>query len=614
MPLLISGSQKNSSAPGGYTNIVSAQNQLGPTPTTSTGFTLVATSGSLVTYVSSLGNLQFNEGTVYSNINNQHIKFIGTGTGTVIVTGPQLNISTSTGVLVVQGGIGISEGLYTGKDINVNGLTIGQGYKGVNNIVITGVATTTNAADFDGENSIAIGWSALSDIKSSQSSIAIGRYALSTGSNLTNTIGIGDGSLKKVGTASSKLVGSITAISTGSTTVITVINHNLTTGSSITINGITGNLGSNLNGNSYLINVLSNNTLSLYNFAPGESFAIADNSIYSLVIGVNTPVNSSSFGSGTITTATLYRNIVTYSNIAIGTDAGSSFYNGRHNFFVGSGAAPKFTTGSFNFFIGYDVNPEMIYGNNNISINSKVITDGDDQIGIGSVFYYDGLDLTTLGSNLLLGDTNTDNEATGPFNSTGALRVYGGAGIKNSLYVGNKLNVTGTGTVTLSPTSSGTVVIYPSTSTGNIDNMIIGAYNAQTSTFFSTILKSAIDSTSETTGALQIINGGAGIKKSLYVGLKIDADTVNIRSSQISTSTTTGALLVTGGVGVQGSIYSKDGNPNENGLLYSPKVTVGDTTPVTAKVGDFWIDTTSLAEYQYIKDGTSTFWIQIAQL
>jgi len=619
MPLLVSGSQKNSSSPSGFTNLSQAQNQLGPTPTTSTGYTLVATSGSLITYVSSLGNLQFDKGAIYSNVPDQNINIVGTGTSTVIISGSQVNLSPTTGVLVVNGGIGIANGLYTGDDINVNGITIGQGYKGSNNIVLTGVAATqTNSVDFDGENSIAIGWSALLGLQSAQNSIAIGRYALSSGTNLTNTIAIGDSSLQRVGTVSTVLVGAINKITTGTTTTVTVINHGLTTGSSIIISGVTGSLGTNLNGKNYLVDAISANTLTLYTFVfPNDDYSLATNSIYSLIRGVNKTIDSSSFGTGSVTAGFVSRSIVTYSNVAFGNASGKSFYNGQRNFFLGDTAAPNLTTGSFNFFLGYAVSSNMRTGNNNVSINSKLIRDGqDNQVGIGGIFYFDGVGKTSLSSTVFVGDPSYYNEATSSFNNTGALQVYGGAGIKGSVFVGSNLNATGSNAlIVLAPVDDGTVTINPKNVIGTIDNMIIGQTVPQTAVFTTATINSSLDSISTSSGALRVV-GGVGVGKNVYVGSRLDTNTINARSTAAATSTTNGAVTVAGGMGVQGSIYSQDGNPDENKLLYSPRVTVSTSTPsaLVSHIGDFWINSKTLAEYQYIKDGTSTFWIQIAQL
>ena len=76
--------------------------------------------------------------------------------------------------------------------------------------------------------------------------------------------------------------------------------------------------------------------------------------------------------------------------------------------------------------------------------------------------------------------------------------------------------------------------------------------------------------------------------------------------------------MVNGGIGVKGNvyvvnnIYSKGGNPDENNLLYTPTVTISTTAPTAPRVGDFWIDPTYGVELQWVKDGTSTFWIQFA--
>jgi hypothetical protein len=614
---LISGSQKNTSSPSGYITLPQTQAQLGQTPSSSTGFTLVADKLSIVSYVSSLGNLNFDKGVVTSNLPNQNITFVGNGTGTVVISGPQLNTGTNTGVLVVQGGIGIAEGLHTGKDIHVNGLTIGQGYNGANNIVIIGsAAEITNSDEFDGENNISIGYDSFVGMPSSQGSIAIGRYALSTGTQIANSIAIGDSSLKNLGTKNSMFVGTVTNITTGSTTTVTVINHGLSTGSVVTLKGITGSLGSEINEIPYIIRVLSANTFALFaTRSPQNDYQFAINSQFTLV-AENISIDSSEFGTGNFTSATVYRSIFAYSNIALGDRAGQSFYNGQQNFFLGNAAAENFTTGSFNFFIGYNVVSNMKSGDRNFSIgNSNFMRDGrSNQIAFGNSYYYNGLGLTTLNTDVFIqGSELEDIDATGAFNSTGALRVYGGAGIKRSLYVGEKLNVTGTGTVTLAPTSVGTVVINPVVTTGTIDNMIIGATVERPATFSIGKITTSTNSTGTNSGALTVV-GGVGINKDLYIGLQINSNTANFRATTASTSTTTGAVTVAGGVGVQGSVYSNDGNSYENNLLYSPKVTVSATLPAYPKVGDFWINTNNLVEYQYIIDDGNKFWIQIAQL
>jgi hypothetical protein len=84
-----------------------------------------------------------------------------------------------------------------------------------------------------------------------------------------------------------------------------------------------------------------------------------------------------------------------------------------------------------------------------------------------------------------------------------------------------------------------------------------------------------------------------------------------------STSTTTGAITVAGGAGVAKdvyvgqAVYAQDGgSPAYNYKLYTPQVTVSTSSPVSARIGDFWIDPSIGVEYQYVPNGTQTVWIQ----
>jgi hypothetical protein len=556
MPGLLSGSSKNTSSPGGYANVTNVQYQLGPTPTTSTGYTIITNSASIATFVSSLGNLEFNRGAVYSNIPNQNIRFVGTGTGTVIVSGLVANTSTNTGVLVVQGGIGISDGFYTGKDVYINRVRVGQGVGTVNNIVLTGTALPSSNRPA-GENSIVIGYDAMRGLATAQNSIAIGRYAFNTGTQIINSIAIGDGALANSGIYPTLPVGFIQNISVGTSTIITLPNYNLTTGTIIQLSGING--PTNLNGNNYIISALTTNTFRLYPTSdPGLMF----------------PIDSTGFptyiSSGTVVEITKSSN-----NIGLGVNTAPKFYNGEQNFFLGYAAAPNFTTGSFNLFIGYDVSNNMHKGSNNISIFGKTLEDGvDNQIGIGSVFYYNGYGYTQINSDLGVG---LGNESTSTL--SGAFQVSGGIGITGSMYVGNNLNVTSTGTVILSPTSTGTVIISPAT-TGTIDRMVIGSKNPANATF--------VDST---------------------------ATTVTVTGAVRATNTSSGALQVpNGGISTHGSVYSEDGNPLENYRLYTPRISSGNSAPLNPRVGDFWINLTNGRYFQYIPDGSNRIWLQIAQL
>ena len=91
---------------------------------------------------------------------------------------------------------------------------------------------------------------------------------------------------------------------------------------------------------------------------------------------------------------------------------------------------------------------------------------------------------------------------------------------------------------------------------------------------------------------------------------------ITINNLTSSTSSTTGALIVSGGIGVggdiqvEGDVYSNGGSPFYNRLLYTPRVTVNATPPLDSRIGDFWIDPNEGVEYQLVPNGTATIWVQ----
>jgi hypothetical protein len=634
MPGLLSKSALRRGGSGQYINIVNAQPQLPPTPTTSTGYTIVTDDKLITSYLSSLGNLEMNSGTVYSTTPDQSIKLLGTGTGTVLVLGGALSTSTTTGALQVIGGISSTQDLF------VNGLTIGQGYQGVNNIVIRGVAQPIPNDANNGQESIAIGYDVLGGIASSRSVIAIGRGALSSGTQLVGQVAIGDRSLTALGIVTSQPAGAITNISKSSPAVVTVANHKLSTGTEVIITGLTQG-PTELNSTTYWINVLSSSTVALY---------LDD----ILSVPVDTGSMSTYVNGGTLNIEFVYDE-----NTAFGADTGANLINGRQNLFLGPRAGQFLTTGSYNVFLGHEDANNMITGDANISINGGRLVNGlNNQISIGSTIYYDG-----AGNLSLLANTSLGQGLQSYGTNTGALVVSGGAGIQKDLWVGgiihgqidgNSLSSALAGLSVLASTAT-SVIINDTTSTstvyyvalaeqknGNASPLDADAnvyYNTTNTTFTAPIFHatSGTISTSTATGDV-VVKGGVGIGGDVNIGgvltvagapgdihrvRNITAATVtattgiSVTGTAISTSTTTGALQVVGGAGIQGSVYSADGNSKENSLLYTPRVLVGTATVVTSitpRVGDFWFDISTNAQYQYIDDGGQRFWLQIAQI
>jgi hypothetical protein len=580
MPGLLSKSALRSGGSGQYINLVNAQPQLPPTDTTSTGFTIVTDDKLITTYRSSLGHLEMNSGTIYSSTPDQSIKLVGTGTGTVLVLGGALSTSTNTGALQVIGGIA------TTQDIFVNGLTIGQGYQGVNNLVIRGIAQPIPDDANDGQESIAIGYNVLGGISSSRNVIAIGRGALSSGTQLVGQVAIGDLSLNSLGNFPVQVAGSITHITQASPAVVTVVGHGLSTGSVVTITGlIQGPV--DLNNNNYYINVLSANTVALY----------SDDILFTPVDARFMPVYVDGGASG----GTLSRVRFYDENTALGANTGLNLIEGRQNIFLGPRAGQFLTTGSFNVFIGHEDANNMITGDANISILGGRLVNGlNNQISIGSALYFNG-----TGNLSLLANTNVGLGTQSFGTTTGALVVSGGVGIQKDLWVGGTIH----GSIDGASLTSALASLDVLSSTSTQANNILVHDTTSTMTYYVALVETK-------DGNYSPVDADAGV----YYTSSSTTFTVpkfNTTAATSATSTATGDIVVSGGVGVGGSVYSQDGNTQLNGLLYTPRVLVGDfnvLTGINPNPGDFWIDILSQAQYQYINDGGQSYWLQIAIL
>ena len=231
------------------------------------------------------------------------------------------------------------------------------------------------------------------------------------------------------------------------------------------------------------------------------------------------------------------------------------------------------------------------------------------------VYYTDSKVLTSGGMTL----TNT---ATATSTVTGALVVGGGVGVGGNLYVGGNLFVTN-GIVANTATNiagglAGQLVVQTGTgftgfvSTGTIGTVLVSR-GTSTPVFQNTLTLAGTDATSSTnSGALQVA-GGVGVGGSMYVGGTVTATnhygnitTINISTygtnadllidpngtgaaifstatqviiydTATSISTTTGALIVKGGVGIGGNVYIA-------GELVAEKLTIQLTTVTTTLI------------------------------
>jgi len=673
MPKLLSGQTLRSGGSNTYIQLNQSQPQFPPDFDQTTGYTISTNNKFITTTTNSLGNIVHYKGEMFVNLTNTNLVLTGTGTAHVVVSRTNVSTGTTSGAFVVLGGVGIDRNMYVRDDIIVNGLTIGQGFKGYNNIVITADAQPTPNDFAEGQNTIVIGRSALRyGLTTSNKNIAIGSYALYSGTFVTNSIAIGDHALAKVGTTPLTYINTITNVTLGSTVTVTAPGHGFTTGTYVNITGIVGT--TEINDAYYYVDFVDEDNFVLY----------ADDILNEQIDGTSfTPYVSD----GTVT-----RVLLRSSNFALGTEAGCNLIDGDQNFFFGDHAGTALTTGSGNVFIGHNVANYMTRGNNNISIHGTYLQDGvDNQVNIGSIFYYDGTGTTFITTDLKVGDgTNT----LSPYE--GSLVVNGGVGISDNLFIGGITNIVGNlgvaglgrftnGTESTSTTTGALTVTGGVGIGGNLNiggSLTVGgvggagqggiAANQITTTNLTVtgqaIFTSSTNSTSTTTGDI-VVAGGVGIGQDLYVGgrivgpgasglgttstfLIIDTATnqtyyfgltqyigsdsrilststlsfngatgvvtapqLTVTSTLSNTSTGTTnvqSVQIAGGAYVAKGIYSPvSGNPSENNLVYTPIITVSTTSPANPRVGDFWIDPTYGVELQWIDDGGSKFWLQL---
>lgn len=747
MPKLLSGSTLRRGGSGEFIDLRGAQPQLPATATTETGFSLITDSLLRTTYSSSLGYVNFDNSEVWSLKPDGTIRILATGTSFY-------SMGVDSGNLTVEGGVGIGGNLRVQDDAVINELTIGKGYEGNNNIVIKGVATELLDEDPTGQNTIVIGYNALTGIEYSFRNIAIGNYALNSGTLISNNIAIGENSLRDLGLVPHHLLGTITNITlianqtitnitNASPAVVTIANHGYSTGDKIYINQVVGLTTSSytapfhiVNDRSFYIDVLNANTFGLYidkprsvplNTTSATSYTSSGTAVYPIVLtspnhiasnglqiivkNVNgtEELNGQSYYADVINTSTIglytdisltqpasnndmtayvssgsfFRILSVSHNIAVGHRAGQSLKDGSRNFFIGDEVAKNLTTGSNNFFVGHQVANNITSGSGIISIGGDNIINGkDNQVNIGSVFYFDGDGYATINAETTLG---LGSESTGT--EYGALTVIGGVGIAGNVYMGGSLNVVSTmtsqftATVQAVSTDTGAVTVAGGVGIGKdlyvgglIYGQIAGASSTATNLFggntgsipyqVSPGITDYIDigpnnyvltsngSTatwqnitalaSSATSALEVysesftstnnvfymaftdvINDYSDISSdtSLYFNTatgSLYVPSIIVTNTTFSTSTVTSqAMTIDGGLGVrksifvQESVYSAQGIADEGYLLYTPRTTIDSSPPASPRLGDFWVKSTTGALYMYILDGTSTIWLQV---
>jgi hypothetical protein len=599
MPGLLSGGRplRGTSGSGSiFIQLEGAQPSLGLTPSTATGFTLVTGPTGQLGFTSTLGLISFRDGVVQRTTSGTDLVLQSNGTGTVRLSG---NVEIDSQLIFAT---------------NAEFTNLRSTNSTITNLTVSGeinFTSATNTATFAGDVRM------LQDLRVDEQFSVLGNVSLSPQGGIVDIRPLSGGSVLirpgDTGRMDNMNIGDIVpangrfvSLTATNFTVeqFTVENQNVNTG---TFN---------------FIRVLSTGSDSL------------------------TTVGGAQIGGVLSATSVLDSGIRVISQVIAGTGLS------------GGGIGPTVTlnnTGVLSAIAGTDISVNTATGNVTISSTSTL----DSVTGRGNTttnaiyageLYDSG---TRVISNISVGGGIAVNTATGPsvlLTNTGVLSVIGGTDISVN---------TATGNVTVTNQSTLQSVTNRGSTTTNFVRIANGFSQVGTGTSLEG---------GTWTGAVFVVDGDGGFGGNLYIqgdfyasgkavlttstlggslnqgdDITITTNTAtgeitwnnvstlqsvtnrgNTTTNQIlflntsnSTSTTTGAITVVGGVGVAKdvyvgqAVYAQDGgSPAYNYKLYTPQVTVSTSTPVGSRIGDFWIDPSIGVEYQYVPNGTQTVWIQ----
>ena len=602
MPGLLSGGKALKGTTGSnsiFITLEGAQPSLGLTPSTQTGFTLVTGANGIagqLGFTSTLGFISFQNGVVQRTTSGTNLVLQSNGTGTVRLAG---NVEIDSQLIFAT---------------NAEFTNLRSTNSTITNLTVSGAinfTSATNTATFAGDVRM------LQDLRVDEQFSVLGNVSLSPQGGVVDIRPLSGGSVLirpgDTGRMDNMNIGDIVpangrfvALTATTFTVdqFTVENQNVNTGTfnfirvlSTGSDSLTTVGGAQIGGVLSATSVLDSGTrvisrviagTGLSGGGNGPTVTLNNTGVLSAIAGTDISVNTAT-GNVTISnTSTLDSVTSRGSTTTNAIYAGQLYDNGVRvisNISVGSGIAVNTSTG-----------PSVVLTNTGV-LSLIAGTDTRVSSATGNVTVWNA---STLQSVTDRGSTTTNRiriangfsqVGTGTSNDGGTWTnavfiVDGDAGVGGNLYIQGDFYASGKAVLTTSTLGGSLnqgqdITITTNTATGEItwDNVstlqsVTGRGNTTTNRV---LFLNTSNSTSTTTGAITVA-GGVGVAKDVYVGQ---------------------------------AIYAQDGgSPAYNYKVYTPQVTVSTSTPVGSRIGDFWIDPSIGIEYQYVPNGTQTVWIQ----
>jgi hypothetical protein len=599
MPGLLSGGRPLKGTTGSnsiFITLEGAQPSLGLTPSTQTGFTLVTGATGQLGFTSTLGFISFNNGIVQRTTSGTNLVLQSNGTGTVRLSG---NVEIDSQLIFAT---------------NAQFTNLRSTNSTITNLTVTGAinfTSATNTATFAGDVRM------LQDLRVDEQFSVLGNVSLSPQGGIVDIRPLSGGSVlirpgdtgrmdnMNIGdivpangrfvslTATNFTVEQFTVenqnVNTGTFNFIRVLStgsDSLTTVGGVQIGGVLSATSVLDSGTRVISQVVAGTGLS--GGGNGPSVTLNNTGVLSAIAGTDISVNTAT-GNVTISnTSTLDSVTSRGSTTTNAIYAGQLYDNGVRvisNISVGSGIAVNTSTG-----------PTVVLTNTGV-LSLIAGTDTRVSSATGNVTVWNA---STLQSVTDRGSTTTNRiRIANGFSQVGTgtsidggtwtnavFVVDGDAGVGGNLYIQGDFYASGKAVLTTSTLGGSLnqgqdITITTNTATGEItwDNVstlqsVTGRGNTTTNRV---LFLNTSNSTSTTTGAITVA-GGVGVAKDVYVGQ---------------------------------AIYAQDGgSPAYNYKVYTPQVTVSTSTPVGSRIGDFWIDPSIGVEYQYVPNGTQTVWIQ----